>query len=78
MRFGNREFFRETVRIGLPIAIQGLLTSSLSFIDSLMIGSVGQQALAAVGAADSLAICCLDSTGGCAAAAACSSRSTTA
>ena len=51
MRFGNREFFRETVRIGLPIAIQGLLTSSLSFIDSLMIGSVGQQALAAVGAA---------------------------
>lgn len=51
MKLGNREFYSETVRIGLPIAIQGLLTSSLSFIDSLMIGSVGELALAAVGAA---------------------------
>lgn len=50
-RLGNRDFYREMVRIGLPIAIQGLLTSSLSFIDSLMIGSLGEAALAAVGAA---------------------------
>ena len=50
-RLGNRDFYREMVRIGLPIAIQGLLTSSLSFIDSLMIGSLGEEALAAVGAA---------------------------
>ena len=30
-KFGNREFFKETLRLGLPVAIQGLLTSSLSF-----------------------------------------------
>lgn len=51
MKLGNREFYKETLRLGLPIAIQGLLTSSLSFIDSLMVGSLGETALAAVGAA---------------------------
>lgn len=50
-KLGNRHFYRETLRIGLPIAIQGLLTSSLSFIDSMMVGSLGETALAAVGAA---------------------------
>ena len=50
-KFGNREFFKETLRLGLPVAIQGLLTSSLSFIDTLMVGSQGENALAAVGAA---------------------------
>lgn len=51
LRIGNRNFYKEVMRIGLPIAIQGLLTSSLSFIDSLMVGSLGETALAAVGAA---------------------------
>ena len=50
-KFGNREFFAEILRLGLPVAMQGLLTSSLSFIDSLMVGSCGETALAAVGAA---------------------------
>ena len=50
-KLGNRDFYRDVIRIGLPIAIQGLLTSSLSFIDSLMVGSLGETALAAVGAA---------------------------
>lgn len=50
-KLGNRDFYKETLRIGMPIAIQGLLTSSLSFIDSLMVGSLGETALAAVGAA---------------------------
>ena len=51
LKLGNREFYRDIIRIGLPIAVQGLLTSSLSFVDSLMIGSLGETALAAVGAA---------------------------
>lgn len=51
IKLGNRNFYRETLRLGLPIAIQGLLTSSLSFIDSLMVGSLGETALAAIGAA---------------------------
>jgi len=50
-RIGNKNFYKETLRLGLPIAIQGLLTSSLAFIDSLMVGSLGETALAAVGAA---------------------------
>ena len=53
-RLGNRDFYRETLRLGMPIAVQGLLTSSLSFIDSLMVGSLGETALAAVGAAGQL------------------------
>lgn len=52
-KFGNKDFYKETLRIGMPIAIQGLLTSSLSFIDSMMVGSLGETALAAVGAAGS-------------------------
>ena len=47
----DRDFFRGVLAIGMPVAVQNLLTSSLSLIDSLMIGSQGELALAAVGVA---------------------------
>lgn len=49
--FGNKEFFRGLIAIGLPIALQNLLTNSLSLVDSLMVGQLGEGAIAAVGVA---------------------------
>ena len=48
----DKEFLETLLRIGLPIAIQNVLASSLSLIDSLMVGSLGETALAAVGVAN--------------------------
>jgi len=49
--FGDRDFFKTVLRLGLPMAIQQLLTTSLSMVDSLMIGALGEYELAAVGMA---------------------------
>ncbi len=40
--------------IALPVVFQGLLTNSLSFVDTLMIGQLGQEAIAAVGLANQM------------------------
>lgn len=40
--------------IALPVVFQGLLTNSLSFVDTLMIGQLGEQAIAAVGLANQM------------------------
>lgn len=47
---GNRKFYKEILCLGFPVSAQMLLSSSLSFVDSLMVGSMGETALAAVGA----------------------------
>ncbi len=47
----HREFFMDIGRIGLPVALQNLLTSTLSLVDSLMVGGLGSYALGAVGLA---------------------------
>ena len=49
--FGDAEFFRGLVAVGLPVALQNLLTNSLTLVDSLMIGRLGESAVAAVGVA---------------------------
>ena len=46
----NRAFYKQTVSIALPIAAQSLIGSSLSLIDNLMVGTLGETELAAVGA----------------------------
>jgi len=53
--WGDRDFYRTVLRIGLPVAIQQLLTASLSLVDSLMVGSLGENELAAVGMAGQFA-----------------------
>lgn len=40
--------------IALPVVFQGLLTNSLSFVDTLMIGQLGEEAIAAVGLANQM------------------------
>lgn len=45
----NRDLFSMMGKVALPIALQSLIGSSLSFIDNLMVGSLGELELNAVG-----------------------------
>ena len=49
--FGGKKFWRAVVSLGVPIAIQNLLTSSFVLVDTLMISSLGDVSLASVGMA---------------------------
>lgn len=46
---GDKAFYKQAAAIGLPIALQNLLTTSGSMVDTMMIGSQGELAVAAVG-----------------------------
>lgn len=50
--FQNKEFFRRLLTLATPIAIQNLITFSLGAVDMVMIGQLGDKAVAAVGLAD--------------------------
>lgn len=52
--FTDKAFFATLVAIAVPIVIQNLISSSLNMIDTLMIGMVGQDEIAAVGLANQL------------------------
>ncbi|MGP1569509.1 MAG: MATE family efflux transporter [Eubacteriales bacterium] len=51
LKIPNREFFNKIALIALPIAAQSVIASSLSLVDNLMVGSLGEAELAAVGIA---------------------------
>ena len=48
----NKVFYRKLVFIGIPVVFQNLISIGLNLIDTLMIGLLGEQELAAVGAAN--------------------------
>lgn len=48
---GDRHFWRDALRLGLPIALQNLLVSSFTLVDTLMVGQLGDIPLSAVGMA---------------------------
>jgi len=48
----DKAFISKTIVITIPIVLQGLLNNSLNFVDTLMIGRLGQSSLAAVGLAN--------------------------
>ena len=48
----DKEFYRSTLAIALPIALQNLAASSLNMVDTILIGGMGPQAIAAVGLAN--------------------------
>lgn len=48
---GNRDFWKPTLKLALPIAFQNLLMSSFGMVDTIMIGQLGEVALASVGMA---------------------------
>ncbi|MEG0291854.1 MAG: MATE family efflux transporter [Anaerovoracaceae bacterium] len=45
----NKHLYKKLLTIAVPIALQGLIGSSLNFVDNLMVGSLGETELAAVG-----------------------------
>lgn len=47
----NQSFWRSMLTLAIPIAIQNLLTSSFTLVDTLMVGQLGDVSLAAVGMA---------------------------
>ena len=49
--FCDAGFWRVALRLTIPIALQNLLISSFSLIDTLMVGQLGDVALSAVGMA---------------------------
>jgi putative MATE family efflux protein len=47
--FGDRRFYEEILIIGVPVALQNLLTTSSGMVDTIMIGTLGETAVAALG-----------------------------
>ena len=48
---GDKPFWRITIRLCIPIAIQNVLTSSFVLIDTLMVSRLGDVSLSSVGMA---------------------------
>lgn len=47
--FRDKEFFLTILTLVIPITLQNLISSSLNMVDNLMIGKLGENAIAAVG-----------------------------
>ena len=45
-------FFTQAITIALPVMLQNLIAVGLNIVDTLMIGGLGEAALAAVGSAN--------------------------
>ncbi len=52
--YKDKEFSSRFFALAIPLIIQSLLTSSLTFVDTLMIGQLGETAIAAVGLGNQL------------------------
>lgn len=50
--FRDRTFIGKAVKIALPVAVQGMLNTITNMVDTMMIGSMGATAIAAVGLAN--------------------------
>ena len=48
---GEAPFIKTALMLAIPIALQNMLTASFSLIDTLMVGQLGELALASVGRA---------------------------
>lgn len=48
----NQQFYRTMATIAAPIALQSLIGTSLNMVDTMMIGSLGAESIAAVGIAN--------------------------
>lgn len=47
----DKSFYRKLIVVALPIAFQSLISASLTLLDNLMVSSLGEQSLSAVGLA---------------------------
>lgn len=48
----DKVFLEKAVRIALPVALQGMLNTIVNMVDTMMIGTLGESAIAAVGLAN--------------------------
>lgn len=48
----DKKFLRKTIAISIPIILQQLLNTVLNLVDTMMIGTLGQSTIAAVGLAN--------------------------
>ena len=48
---GDKPFWRVTVKLAIPVALQNVLTSSFQLVDTLMVSQLGDVTLSAVGMA---------------------------
>ncbi len=48
----DKSFLQKAVTIALPVAMQGMLNTIVNLIDTMMIGTLGETAIAAVGLAN--------------------------
>ena len=57
----DKKFIKTMLTLAIPITIQSFITSSLNLVDNLMIGKLGEEAIAAVGLANQyfLFLCCV-------------------
>ena len=52
MRRENKEFISKLYIVVIPIMLQSLVQSALGFLDTLMIGQLGEAEVAAIGGAN--------------------------
>ncbi len=50
--FNDRHFYKQMIRIALPVTAQNLVMASLNLVDNIMIGGLGEAAIAGVGLAN--------------------------
>lgn len=50
--FKDKVFLGKAVRIALPVAMQGMLNTIVNLVDTMMIGTLGETTIAAVGLAN--------------------------
>ena len=50
----NRQFYKKLTIVGIPMVIQQVIAVTLNLADTIMVGKVGENALAAVGAANQI------------------------
>ncbi len=46
--FGNREFYKMTLSVAVPIMIQNIITNFVSLLDNLMVGALGTEQMSGV------------------------------
>lgn len=63
-KYFDKEFFRSAISIALPIIVLQLVTSLAQLIDNIMVGTINGQAIAGVGAANSILLVVMSSTFG--------------
>lgn len=50
--FNDKNFFKSMLKLAIPIVAQNLILSSLNLVDNIIIGGLGEQAIASVGLAN--------------------------